>query len=435
LIGYALTERHSPLTTRPNTRKPEIQSAMGWNTVIRIVVASLCLHQTARGATPDRVELDPPAGQGALAPNLVPVDDGALLTWLEPADPSDESTGAVYRLRFAGFDGDAWGPPGTIVEGTDFFANWADVPSIARAGDGTLIAHWLQRSGADTYAYDVMLARSADGGLTWKRLGPAHDDGTQTEHGFVSLVPQQHGARAFWLDGRQMTGHGTGDMTLRTALVGESVGAGTVLDPRVCECCCTSAVMTADGPLIVYRDRSPEEVRDVFVVRFADGSWTAPRSLHDDGWTIPACPVNGPAAAARGRLVAVAWYTAAANRPAVRVAFSRDAGATFGPPITVDDRWPVGRVDVVLDASGHAIVAWLAKGPHRGSIMLRRVSPDGRTGKTMQAARSSVARAAGFPKLVAVDRSLLLVWTEDAETTRLRAVHLPLATVPALESP
>ncbi|MHC5008361.1 MAG: sialidase family protein, partial [Planctomycetota bacterium] len=301
-------------------------------TIIGVTVVGLCLHTAAHGEPADRTEIDPPAGQGALAPNLVPVDDGALLTWLEPADPSDESADAVYRLRFAGFDGDAWGPPATIVEGSDLFVNWADVPSMARAGDGALVAHWLQRSGVDTYAYDVMLARSTDGGGTWKRLGPAHDDGTKTEHGFVSLVPQTDGARAFWLDGREMGGHDAGDMTLRTTLVGETIGAGAVLDPRVCECCSTSAVMTADGPLIAYRDRSPEEVRDIFAVRRVAGAWTSPRRVHDDGWTMAACPVNGPAVDARGRLVAVAWYTGAANRPAVRVAFSRDAGATFNPP-------------------------------------------------------------------------------------------------------
>jgi hypothetical protein len=378
---------------------------------------------------------DPPAGQGALAPNLTTAGDAALLTWLEPADASDESEAALYRLRFAGFDGAAWGPPSTIVEGRDFFANWADVPSIVRAGDGALIAHWLQRSGEDTYAYDVMLARSNDGGKNWNRLGPAHDDGTRTEHGFVSLVPQGHGARAFWLDGREMKGHGTGNMTLRTALVGEYVSAGIVLDERVCECCSTSAVSTAHGPLIAYRDRSPKEVRDIYVIRLADGTWTPPQRVHDDGWLIAACPVNGPAVDARGPLVAIAWFTGASGRPAVRVAFSQDSGASFSPPVTVDDTWPVGRVDVVLEPSDHALVGWLAKGPHSGAIMMRRITPDGRTGAPTKAAAASVARAGGFPKMVAVGASLLLVWTEDADPTRLRAELIPRVAIPAVNDP
>jgi hypothetical protein len=396
-----------------------------------VLIGDAAFGDRPQGMSP----VDPPAGKGALAPNLARAGDGTLLTWLEPVDPSDESERALYRFRFAGFDGGEWGPPATIVEGRDLFANWADVPSIARTGDGALVAHWLQRSGEDTYAYDVMLARSTDGGGTWKRLGPAHDDGTRTEHGFVTLVPQAHGVRAFWLDGRELEGHGTGNMTLRTALVGESVGAGVVLDTRVCECCSTSAVTTARGPLIAYRDRGPEEVRDIFVARRADGQWQPPQRVHEDGWTIAACPVNGPAVEARESLVAVAWFTRAADRPMVRLAFSQDAGASFSPPVTVDGMWPVGRVDVVLDPSAHAIVSWLVKGPHGGAIMMRRISPDGRTGPPMKAAAMSIARASGLPKMTAIGRSLLLVWTEDAQPTRLRAVLIGLDTIPAVESP
>jgi hypothetical protein len=402
---------------------------------IGVMIAGVLGAPAAHAEPPDSDVLAPPAGEGALAPNLTTDGDAALLTWLEPADPSDERDAAVYRLRFARFADGAWGKPITIVEGSNFFANWADVPSIARTADGALVAHWLQRSGEDTYAYDVMLARSADGGGTWKKIGPAHDDGTRTEHGFVSLVPEARGVRAFWLDGRAMAGHGAGNMTLRTALVGASVGAGGVLDDRVCECCSTSAVVTARGPLIVYRDRGPDEVRDIFVVRFADGSWTSPQRVHDDGWTISACPINGPAVDAGGSLVAVAWFTSAANRPVVRIAFSRDSGATFGAPVTVDDKWPVGRVDVVLEATGHAVVSWLAKGPHRGAIMMRRISPDGRTGTPMKAATSSIARAAGFPRMATAGDSLLLVWTEDAEPTRLRAALTSPEMVPAVTEP
>jgi hypothetical protein len=133
--------------------------------------------------------------------------------------------------------------------------------------------------------------------------------------------------------------------------------------------------------------------------------------------------------------VAVAWFTSAANRPVVRIAFSRDSGATFGAPVTVDDKWPVGRVDVVLEATGHAVVSWLAKGPHRGAIMMRRISPDGRTGTPMKAATSSIARAAGFPRMATAGASLLLVWTEDAEPTRLRAALTSPEMVPAVTEP
>ena len=58
-------------------------------------------------------------------------------------------------------------------------------------------------------------------------------------------------------------GLGSGNMTIRTAFVADSIGPGVPLDDRVCECCSTSAAMTANGPVIVYRDRSADEVRDI----------------------------------------------------------------------------------------------------------------------------------------------------------------------------
>ena len=86
--------------------------------------------------------------------------------------------------------------------------------------DGTLVGHWLQKSGPDTYAYDVRLSYSRDDGKTWIRRFSPHHDGTKTEHGFATLFQMPGaGLGLVWLDGRNMKegghgGHG-GNMTLR----------------------------------------------------------------------------------------------------------------------------------------------------------------------------------------------------------------------------
>ena len=80
--------------------------------------------------------------------------------------------------------------------GTDWFVNWADVPSVVRLADRTLAAHWLQKSGSDTYAYDVRLSFSRDDGNTWTPSITPHHDGTKTEHGFASLFPMRRRPRA-----------------------------------------------------------------------------------------------------------------------------------------------------------------------------------------------------------------------------------------------
>ena len=177
---------------------------------------------------------DPPARAGAMAPNLARGHDAVHLTWLEPSPPGssslessppDSTRARRLRLRIARFAHGEWSEARTIVESDEFLANWADLPSVVVAADGSLVAHWPQKSGSGTYAYDVMLSRSIDAGRTWNHLGPAHQDGTETEHGFVSLVPDGPAARGFWLDGREMVidedaatiVHPPGAMTLRTA--------------------------------------------------------------------------------------------------------------------------------------------------------------------------------------------------------------------------
>ena len=392
---------------------------------------------TARGPVP----LDPPAAAGAMAPNLARLgEDSVLLTWYEPQEGADAAE--AWRLRSSRLEAGAWSEPATLAEGKGLVANWADVPSVARGGDGTLIAHWAERSSSESpYAYDVILGRSTDGGKRWERLGSAHSDGTATEHGFVSLVADGADVRAFWLDGRETAsgaghaGHhgGGGAMTLRTATVG-ALAAGELLDARVCDCCGTSTAMTSEGPVLVYRDRSEDEVRDISLVRRTAGGWSQPVSVHADGWRVPGCPVNGPAVAARGRRVAVAWYTYAGEKPSVRLAFSEDAGASFQPPLEVDGpkggRVPLGRVDVVLGEEGEALVSWLAAERDQATLLVRRVTAEGRLGAPVPLVETSAERQSGFPRMERLGDQLLFAWTETVRPTHVRVARLSLAEVP-----
>lgn len=398
--------------------------------------ASLILGAASPDPPESITRIDPPAVAGAMAPNLLAADGGFLLTWLEPARPGGKPGEGDWTLRVSRLAGGSWEKPRTIASGGDFFVNWADFPSVS-AGPAGLLAHWAAMSGPDTYSYDVELARSADGGRSWRRIGKAHDDGTQSEHGFVSLLPEGRGTRAFWLDGRSMKSgshaeEGDGDMALYTAAVGERAGRGVLLDPRTCECCQTSAALTSAGPVIVYRDRSAEEVRDIAIVRRVGGRWTSPARIHADGWKIQGCPVNGPAVAAEGRRVAVVWYTAADDRPRVLAALSSDAGATFGKPVEIDAREPLGRVDVLLGSRGDAIVSWVAQKGRAAEIRLRRVSPARELGEPLMAAGTTQDRTSGFPRMDRAGSTILLAWVEAAGATRLRAAAIDEEQVPAI---
>jgi hypothetical protein len=179
--------------------------------------------------------------------------------------------------------------------------------------------------------------------------------------------------------------------------------------------------------VVVYRDRSADEVRDIGAARFVGGRWTEPTLVHRDGWKIEGCPVNGPSIAADGRRVAVAWYTAAGDTPRVRVAFSSDAAAQFGAPVEVDDGKPMGRVDVALLADGSALVSWLERTADGGEVRARRVYADGRRGQAVTIAKTSVERASGFPHLVRSGDRIVFAWTEASKPSAVRTATLTVS--------
>jgi hypothetical protein len=368
-----------------------------------------------------------PAGVDSREPELSATSDGRIiLSWVEKIGAKR------YALRFATRDAGSWSRAQTVAEGENWFVNWADFPSVIALADGSLAAHWLVKSGSGTYAYDVNIARSKDGGQTWGKPTVPHTDGTQTEHGFVSLLPLPDGrVGAVWVDGRNLKDvKGEGDehtalpvsMTLRYAAIDAEgkLSDETQLDERVCECCQTSAALTTEGAIAAYRDRSDKEIRDIHFVTRQQGNWSNPRPVHSDNWEISGCPVNGPSVAADGRHVAVAWYTGANDSPRVKAAFSNDAGATFGKAIELDDGETLGRVDALLLPDGSALVCWLSGNAEGGAIKVRRVSPEGPLGPPTIIAKTDISRSSGFPRMAQLGDEVHFAWTEFGNPSYVR---------------
>lgn len=375
-------------------------------------------------ATPVVQRVHSPAGAGAAEPHLFAAKDSVLLSWLEPVVGTDRTA-----LRFSRYKGGHWSQPRVIVDRSDLFVNWADFPSLAEDEKGVLFAHWLQKNGTGPYAYDVRMAISSDGGVTWGKSFVLNRDGKQAEHGFATLVPLPGGGvGATWLDGRNMKAGGHdggdhetgGDMTLRYATIDArgTIAADVPLDERTCECCTTGMAMTAAGPVIVYRDRTADEVRDVSVVNRQAKGWSQPRTLHADGWKIDGCPVNGPQIDALGDRVAVAWFTAAGDKQRAYVALSNDSGAKFGKPIVIDDGKPAGRTDIVVLSREEALVTWLEQTPAGAEIRARRVHFNGKAGPSWKVADSAAARAAGFARMARSGKEVFIAWTEQSATSK-----------------
>ena len=364
------------------------------------------------------VPLDAPPGSGSLAPGLASLDDGrAVLTWLEP-------DGDGHAFRFSLFDGESFGDAYTIARGKDWFANWADTPGLFVLPNGDWLAHWLVKSGPATFAYDVVMARSQDEGKSWNEPKIPHRDGTRTEHGFVSYFAwDEDVAGAVWLDGRETAvGEGSdhaghhdhaGDMTLRAARIGPDlrVSDKQLLDGRVCDCCMTASSMTDEGPLVIYRGRSDDEIRDIWKVYHDGEAWSEPELLHADGWQIGGCPVNGPALIADRTAVVAAWFTMPENTPQVRLAISRDSGKEFSIQPAVGKGSALGRVSLAWIGEGF-VLAWLNQDSSGAGLVLTAYSLSGEKRWEREVVAMDAGRISGFPRLATLGPdSLLLSWT------------------------
>lgn len=376
---------------------------------------------TTQAAPPMRIEtLQSPAGANSSEPQITAQGDRVILSWLEVS--GDRAT-----LKFAERTASGWSNAQTVASGTHFFVNSFDVPSVRALADGTLAAHWEEKLGADedSDASKVMLSWSKDQGKTWSRPVSPHHDGTNTEHGFASLFQAPGaGLGLVWIDGRATNPETeSGDMSLR-ASVYDAAGKQlreTVVAPRVCECCSTSAAETSEGVIVAFRNRSATEVRDIYVARFAEGRWSAPAIVHADGWMINACPINGPSVSARGRDVAVAWYMAKGDQGRAFAAFSHDAGRTFGAPVRVDDAGSLGRLGVQMLENGSAAVIWIEKGSQGSQFRVRIVNSTGTRSAPVTIANTEGSR---YPRMMGLRDKLLFSWVDtDKGSSQLRTAR------------
>ena len=365
---------------------------------------------------------------------------------------------SLATLKFSERTATGWSTPKTIASGRDWFVNWADVPSALRLPSGALVAHWLQKSAASTYAYDVRLSYSLDDGRTWSPSFLPHHDGTPTEHGFASLFPIGDGFGLVWLDGRDMLAppkpgeggkvgehaeHGGGGaMSVRFARFDKNFKQveESLVDRKVCECCPTTAAVTSEGIIAAYRNRSDEEIRDNYVTRLVNGKWTTPQAVFSDNWKIAACPVNGPSLSANGSLVAMSWFTAKNDQGQAFAAFSQDAGKTFSQPIRIDDGGTLGRVDLELLPDGSALATWIEFAPlredasggkpgARAQFSVRRIEANGTRSAPVTIAGIAGSRSSGYPRAAVANGEVVFAWTEAADgkglQVRTAAARLP----------
>ena len=338
-----------------------------------------------------------------------------LLSWIENKGDS------IYELKYSELKNEKWDSAKTIVSGTNWFVNWADFPAITEQ-NGNILSHFLQMSAEGTYTYDIRMKLFNKSDNSWKDDFLLHNDSTKSEHGFVTMLPYKEDSFfVTWLDGRNTAGGhdhgGAGAMTLRSGEVklnGEIINE-TELDAKTCDCCQTSAAITKNGPIVIYRDRSNDEIRDIYITRKIDSSWSQPKPINNDNWKINGCPVNGPKAVAKDNTLAITWFTGANEMPKVKLIFSKDGGETFSEPILIDEVQTIGRVDVAMIDKENVLVSWVTSEESKTIIKAMKVSVEGEKGMPIIVAEFDPSRSSGFPQLEIVNTKALFAWTAVAQ--------------------
>lgn len=378
--------------------------------------------------------LQAPTGEQTSLSRLTADDTGKVhLSWVK----SSGKVSSLYRSYYAN---NTWSDASMISSGDDWFVNWADFPFLSVNGT-SMTAHWLQKSSEGTYNYDIKATFYNGATQRWSAPATIHKDGVSAEHGFVSMLPMTDNRTLIgWLDGRNTVkeesptdhakdhsmDHAMGGMTLRAGIftADGNTQQEWELDDLVCECCQTSAAITQSGPVIVYRNRTETEIRDIYITRMTDTGWSTPTPVYADDWQIAGCPVNGPSITSKNGLTAVVWFTAKDDLPTVNMALSTDDGEHFGAPIVVAQDANIGRVSVAILASGDIVVSWLETEGKAARLKLARYDPLGILKESLAVADTSSSRRSGFPVIVSQDNDVYVTWTDVSKGPQAKVVKV-----------
>ncbi len=186
---------------------------------------------------------------------------------------------------------------------------------------------------------NIRFSRSTDSGKSFASAIFVNDDYEQTPtgHGFHDMIVGGTGiVYVSWLDGRNQN-NSPQVRVARSTDGGQTFEASVVVDNKVCTCCKTAMATDSEGRLyVIYRDATPENIRDITIARSDDNgkTFTEPVLIHNDDWLIQGCPHNGPDISIDSEdNVHVVWYNGREDTYGVYYSVSSDKGATFQTPL------------------------------------------------------------------------------------------------------
>ena len=373
----------------------------------------MALSASSFGQTLKVESIANPTGAGSVQASWSVTPDGKpLLSWVEPAK------GETFALRYAIRQGAQWSEPRTVEAGRHFFRHPGELPGVIALPGGSFVAHWIEMPNEADEAEFLYVSASRDG-VRWSAPAMAHHDKSKGQHGLASMIASgDREASLFWL--QALKGDDGPASLMRSVISADGAEVKEeILDPDVCQCCPTAVTKTSRGLLVAYRDHTPDQIRDISVTRFENGRWTSPKNVYPDKWQLNACPTNAAQVHARGEKAAVAWFTAQGSKPRVELAFSTDAGATFGKPSVVSTGQSYGYTSVVVDDAGGAFVSWLERTDGGARLLVRYVSQAGVAGPVTQIATGS-RKSLGYPRLALAGKDIWIAWNTESKVQSAR---------------
>ena len=183
-----------------------------------------------------------------------------------------------------------------------------------------------------------------------------------------------------------------------------------MLDDDVCTCCPTGAIQLPSGSAVVYRDRLPQEIRDISLVHLKNNAWSKPSRIEKDNWVMPGCPVNGPSIATNGNIIAVSRFTVIKNKAKIILRLFKDGQTASGKEITLDENIPVGRCTTVCSKDAVYNI-WIGVDKKQTVLRMAEVSLSGKIKRKITLVPIDKDRSSGMPRAIFSNNYLWVSWT------------------------
>jgi hypothetical protein len=118
------------------------------------------------------------------------------------------------------------------------------------------------------------------------------------------------------------------------------------------------------------------------------------------------------------------WFTAAQDRPAVKLAFSVSGGTDFAPPQRIDSGDAVGRAQIVLLPENSGAAFWLERDSGAAKLMALNVGESNTIGTSFELSRGVNL---GYPHAARTNGGILVAWAERNPTSLVHAAFLKSA--------